>query len=204
MHVLFVCTGNICRSPIAERLTVAYFQDDPGDTGHSMTAASAGTNAVIGHPIEKSASLVLRGLGGDAAGFQARQLTPDLIEPADLVITMSRRQRHAVLRAAPRKLFSTFTLREAASLLAAMDPASLAEEPDPASRARRLLTMFKQLRATRGERQGGNVDDIRDPIGQDLQAFQRVGDSIATSLLPLLDALAGKTAAMPVTQIRGA
>ena len=56
MHVLFVCTGNICRSPTAERLAVAYA------ARHGIadfTSSSAGTHAVIGHPIHPDAAAVL-------------------------------------------------------------------------------------------------------------------------------------------------
>ncbi len=191
MHVLFVCTGNICRSPIAERLTVAFAETEQEALGGVMTASSAGTAAVVGHPMEPSAQLVLTGLGGSADGFTARQLVVEDIAPADLVLTMTRRHRAAVLQLAPRMMSRTFTLREAASLLPAVDTGSLASEPDLESRGRQLTGAMAQLRAGRIAQQGRQGDDILDPIGGDLQKFQRVGDAIAGTLVPLLGALAG-------------
>jgi protein-tyrosine phosphatase len=62
LHILFVCTGNICRSPSAERLA----------TAAGASASSAGTRAVIGHPMHPESARVLRDLGGDPDGFVAR------------------------------------------------------------------------------------------------------------------------------------
>ncbi|MGI8646044.1 MAG: low molecular weight phosphotyrosine protein phosphatase, partial [Nocardioides sp.] len=68
-----VCTGNICRSPTAERVTRAFAVKH----GLSrLTASSAGTRAVVGYGMEPTAAEVLRTLGGDPKGFRARQLSP--------------------------------------------------------------------------------------------------------------------------------
>src|SRR4051795_5389163 len=64
--VLFVCTGNICRSPIAERLLAARLPDP------SIRAASAGTRAMVGYGIDQTAAHVLRRLGGEPDGHGAR------------------------------------------------------------------------------------------------------------------------------------
>lgn len=190
MHLLFVCTGNICRSPLAERLTLAYTEVERNALGDVMTARSAGTAAVVGRPIEPSAGLVLQGLGGSSDGFRARQLRVEHIDAADLVLTMTRKHRAAVLQMAPRRMSRTFTLREAASLLTGVDVSSLAHEPDLATRARHLASALAKLRGTRIARSDQLSDDITDPIGGDLEKFQRVGEDIANALLPLLGALA--------------
>ncbi len=113
MHVLFVCTGNICRSPSGERLARAYAAE-AGVSG--FTASSAGTRAMVGHPIEPTAARVLAGLGGDPTKFQARRMTTALASDADLILTMTESQRDKVLAMAPARLKRTFTLREAARL----------------------------------------------------------------------------------------
>ena len=113
MHIVFVCTGNICRSPTAERLAIAY----AGEHGiPDFTASSAGTRAVIGRPIHKDAAVVLEKLRGDASSFAARQLTYKVASSADLIVTMTRDHRDIVLEAAPRQIQRTFTLTEAARL----------------------------------------------------------------------------------------
>jgi protein-tyrosine-phosphatase len=87
MHILFDCTGNICRSPTAERLAATY-------AAHSgipnFTASSAGTRAVIGHPIHSDAAAVLEKLGADVSDFSASQLKSEIAAAADLIITMTR------------------------------------------------------------------------------------------------------------------
>ena len=204
MHLLFVCTGNICRSPIAERLTVAYAAEEREALGGELTARSAGTAAVVGHPIEPSAGLVLKGLGGSSAGFRARQLVAEDVEIADLVITMTRQHRAAVLQRAPRMMARTFTLREVAALLPEVDGRLLANQRDLDERGRHLISAMGQLRAARIVQRDRRRDDIADPIGGNLDKFQRVGDAIAAALLPLLGALAGElpNTGRPATPVR--
>ncbi|MBM4515629.1 hypothetical protein GS432_01275 [Rhodococcus hoagii] len=115
--VLFVCTGNICRSPIAERLASAWSaRSDTID----LTVASAGTRAVVGSPMEPKAAQVLSDLGGSPDGFVARQINPAVASSADLVLTMTEEHRDAVLKLSPRHLKRTFTLLEAAHIARAL------------------------------------------------------------------------------------
>lgn len=179
---------------MAERLTVAYARAASSIADGSLTASSAGTGAVIGHPIETSAALVLSGLGGKSDGFRSRQLAAEQIDPADLVLTMTRKQRAAVLQLAPRMMSRTFTLREAATLLTAVSPSRVGDDPDLTIRGRRLVAELAAVRPARVMGRSGEGDDITDPIGRELATFQKVGDAISEALLPLLRALAGQGA----------
>lgn len=77
--VLFVCTGNVCRSPFAERLLRARV---PGPA-----VASRGTFSLIGHAMDADMAAELAARGGDGASFRSRQLAiPDL--GADLILAM--------------------------------------------------------------------------------------------------------------------
>jgi len=172
MHVLFVCTGNICRSPTAERLTRA-FAETHGLS--ELTASSAGTRAVVGYGMEPTAAEVLRAMGGDPKGFRARQLCPAIVDDADLILTMTTRHRDRVLSESPRAMRRTFTLLEAGRLL------TVPAEAD---------TLVQRLALSRGQQaRGERTDDIADPIGLDYGTFEAVGAQVAESLRPLVHAL---------------
>jgi protein-tyrosine phosphatase len=74
---------------------------------HLLFVSSAGTRAVIGHPVHAKAARVLVELGGDPADFAARQLKPAIATEADLVLAMTREHRDAVLEITPRRKSST-------------------------------------------------------------------------------------------------
>lgn len=89
-RVLFVCTGNICRSPLAEAL----LRRDLARRGaEAVEVASAGTGAWDGAPASEGAYLVALEHGLDLSGHQARPLTRALVQQADLILTMSRHHR---------------------------------------------------------------------------------------------------------------
>lgn len=166
LRILFVCTGNICRSPTAERLSAGI----AAQTGiPDFTASSAGIHAVIGHPVHRLAADVLIRLGGDPNDFAARQLTPRIASDADLVLTMTALQRNVVLEMAPRQLRKTFTLGEAALLASTYSPHAVAD-----------------LAALRPYLADHEAVEIADPIGQDLATFEAVGEQIAALLPPVI------------------
>ena len=83
MKVLTVCTGNICRSPMAEGIIRSIFQADP-----FMTVLSAGTHAVAGNPATEFAILSSQEKGIDITGHSARPLDSVLIGSSDLILCM--------------------------------------------------------------------------------------------------------------------
>src|SRR5437879_4265595 len=88
-HVLFVCTGNICRSPLAASLLERALKE----RGLEVTVTSAGTGAWDGAPASEGAYLVGLERGLDLSGHRARLLTRELVERADLILTMARHHR---------------------------------------------------------------------------------------------------------------
>lgn len=112
-RVLVVCTGNICRSPIAAALlkrSAAF--------GADASVTSAGLRAVVDHPVDSVMLKAVAGVAGlDLEDFRARQLTSAMIDDADLILTMTTRQRSEVLGMTPGAIDRTFTMRQFADLV---------------------------------------------------------------------------------------
>lgn len=175
-RVLTVCTGNVCRSPMAERLLRA-------GLGDGVEVISAGTGALVGEPMTAPTRALVTRHGGDAERHAARQLTPELVAGADLVLAMTRRHRGTVLTTLPRAVQFTFTLREAARLASAVDPASLPPGPCEA----RLRAALPALRAARGHLPPPDPadDDVPDPYRRP----DAVYEAMAAVLVPAVDAI---------------
>ncbi len=95
-RVLMVCTGNVCRSPMAEALLRARF----AARGRG-SVSSAGLSALVGRPAEPLAVELLAERGIDLSAHRARQLTPDMVAAAELVVVMEAAQQHELERLAP-------------------------------------------------------------------------------------------------------
>lgn len=155
-RVLTVCTGNICRSPAVERLLAARL--GPGSGVH---VTSAGTGALVGHPVHEPMLTLLTAAGASGDGFAARQVTAAMLREADLVLAMTRAHRAALVELVPAVVRRTFTLRELARLVAGVDPAEL-----PAGTvAERFAALVPLAAARRGVRRAARPqdDDVVDP-----------------------------------------
>ncbi len=99
MNILIVCTGNTCRSPMAEGLLRAMLKQRWGEG--SCQIISAGTAAVEGEPAAEHAITILGEIGIDLTEHRARSLNDVLIEGADLILAMTERHKDAVLAMDP-------------------------------------------------------------------------------------------------------
>src|SRR4051812_22521768 len=135
-HVLFVCTGNICRSPMGQAMLTARLRASLGDAaGALVEVSSAGTYGLVGHPIEGDAMSVLSEMGVVPDEFAARELERAILEVSDLVLTATREHRAAAVSTLPRGSRRTFTIREFARLVEAVDLDEVTGA-DPVERAR--------------------------------------------------------------------
>jgi protein-tyrosine phosphatase len=170
-RVLCVCEGNICRSPVAALLLQTAL-------GPDVEVTSAGTRAVVGAPVAPPMAALLRDRSIDSEAFRARQLVPELLRGADLVLTMTREQRGRAVELAPAVVRRTFTLRELARLLAAVGP----DELPTGSLATRLRQAGPVAAAQRRFVADPGADDIADPYGRAEAAYRRAFDEIADAV----------------------
>jgi len=187
--VLVVCTGNICRSPAAERLLAA------GLPPRGVVIGSAGTRALVGHPIEPTMAALLDAASVASGGFAARRLTAALVAQADLVLALTAEHRSAVLELHPGALRRSFTLREFAAFATALEPKlgdldGGAAHDDDAQRLRALVQAADALRRERRLRLPPELD-IADPYRLGDAAYAQAYAAILAAVAPIVNALGG-------------
>lgn len=101
-RILVLCTGNICRSPVAGAMLAARLPEKHIET--------AGLNALEGHGVDPKARALAEADGLDVSQHEARQVTVDILQSADLVLVMSDGQRLAVGQMDPATLGKTMLL----------------------------------------------------------------------------------------------
>ncbi|MCW2506113.1 MAG: Tyrosine phosphatase [Actinomycetia bacterium] len=188
-RVLVVCTGNLCRSPIAERLAQRTLLDRLGADFTAFSVSSAGTFAEDGTPMHPLAATTLAERGVSADGFVTRSLTRDHVAAADLVLTAGREHRAQCVELHPASLSKCFTVRQWTRLLDAVDPAVL-PAGDPAARARAL---WIEVLAGRNTLQPGppGSDDLPDPMGNPAKAFRACADELSLAMHRTFGLIAG-------------
>lgn len=183
-RVLVVCTGNICRSPMAEHLLRAGLA---ARGVRDVEVASAGTHGLVGEPVQRHAAAALAERGLDPSAFRARRLDADLVAEADLVLGAGREHRAAAVTLVPRAAARAFTLRELDRLLAGVDPTGLPAEP--AARARALVAAAARQRGL-AHPDRPEDDDVADPYGGPARGYPPTARLIEASLQRFLDLLA--------------
>ena len=105
--ILFVCTGNVCRSPMAEELLRAALGADS-----NYRVLSAGIGALDGQPVTEESVVAMAELGRDISGHYSQALRVPLVASADFIFTMTRQQQDAIQTLYPMAAEKTFLLRE--------------------------------------------------------------------------------------------
>ena len=160
-----ICTGNICRSPMAEGFLRSVLQRRFG--AEAPTVASAGTQGWEGSPAQPESIVAAREREVDIEDHVARLLTPSMVERADLVLAMAGEHRDAVVRPSPDAGGRTFTLKELVRLAQALPPAGSAAPIDD------------RVAAADALRRGGFAgkprdEDVADPLGQGQDTYRAI------------------------------
>nr|WP_253794703.1 protein-tyrosine-phosphatase [Kitasatospora paracochleata] len=193
-RILFVCTGNICRSPIAERLTRLELESRLGrDLAGRIVVESAGTWGHEGAPMEAHAATVLGEYGADSADFIGRELLDEHVVEADLVLTATLDHRAQVISMGHSAGLRTFTLKEFTRLVARVDPRTLPDPRDGARLTERARALVRAAAALRGWLLASTPesDELHDPYGAPIGMFRNCGEEIFDALDPVVTALTG-------------
>ncbi|MEO0142925.1 MAG: L-threonylcarbamoyladenylate synthase [candidate division WOR-3 bacterium] len=105
-NLLFVCTGNTCRSPMAMGIIKTMVPED------YLDVQTAGTAAIDGLPASPNARIVVKEFGGSIDNHRSRPINKELIDWADLILVMEYRHYETVLEISADSVAKTFLLKE--------------------------------------------------------------------------------------------
>jgi protein-tyrosine phosphatase len=194
-HLLFVCEGNVCRSPFAERMMQYMLAGTPAPR---VTVASAGLTVMEGMegwPIADHTAALVDKLGADSRGHAARTLTAHDLESTALVLTSTRTQRTRVVQMLPRVVQHTFTIRQLGHILSTAFPEGPHPSASHASPEHKLRRIAEQLHVNAGVSAAlGEESDVLDPFAKRAGAHVQA----AAQMLPSLNLLAVWLGGAPV------
>ena len=185
-RVLFVCTGNVCRSALADGMLRRAV--DQAGAGDRVRVHSAGTGARAGMAMPEQIVRLAREQGvSEPESHAAVVLDLADIREADLVLAATRAHRSQIVERLPRASRRTFTVREFARLLPVVaERAPLAERPgDPAERLRWLAAQAAKYRGY-VHIEDDALDDIVDPMGRSDAVYAQMADQ----LIPAVESIA--------------
>ena len=193
--ILVVCTGNICRSPLAEQLLRAGTQEWP-----EVTVASAGTMAMVDKPMTDQAKALSGEFGGAGAEtHRARDLTEAQLGDADLVLALSREHRRAIVQLYPRATRHTFTLREFARLVAGildedLERAARLDASDLVGRLNELVEVAASRRGLVEPPDSLDDDNVIDPYRQTDEVYRQSAEQLVPAVNTVLSQFAHSAA----------
>jgi len=173
MRVLFVCTANICRSPMAAAL---FAKSAHGHQASDAYSASAGF-LEGGRPVHESVRKLLDERGIDVTRKKSQKLSADIVDHADVILTMTSEHARGVVSRFPRSISDVYTLRHFGSVVA------------PRSRAQTTRQWLDQTNAANRRAYLGDdvLLDIPDPIGHDFKVFSGLATELENSIGWIMD-----------------
>ena len=167
LRVLFVCTANVCRSPLGAGL----LKLRATQASAPISIASAGTLAE-GMSTDPNVVTVLQEYGVDATAKKSRLLTPELIRASDIVLTMTREHVRDLAIDMPEAFRRTFPvkefLRRASETGRPQEGQSIADWLEKLGEGRTASSYLGDLSA----------DGVRDPIGGSMAEFRTTADEL--------------------------
>ncbi len=191
--ILVICTGNICRSPIAEGLLRDALQRRFAQRAPEVS--SAGTSGLEGSGAMPESVQAAAELGVDISGHVARRLTAATADLPDLLLCMASEHRDMLANGSDRD-DRAFTLKELVRLVETLPvPAS---DAGPDNLSERIATANAARHA--GAVPPSRDDDIADPLGQPLEAYRAIAWELETWTDRLVDGLFGTVAGVDAVE----
>lgn len=178
MHIMVVCTGNVCRSPMGELLLARYLE------GTSIRVSSAGTQGLPGHPIDPSSARLMASANIDSSGFRSRRLTKKMAQSADLILCFEKAQRRQIVGLAPSAVRYTFLVNEFADMCKYCAEHKLVQGVTVQARLQSVTNMASVIRASLPQPR-----DIADPYGRPFESFQAAAEQTNGALRTILGSM---------------
>ncbi|MEK3883705.1 low molecular weight protein arginine phosphatase [Paenibacillus sp. PL2-23] len=191
-RILFICTGNTCRSPMAEAMLLHMAMK----RGVQVAVRSAGVSTIDGLPVSSNTLHTLKKRSIEHRG-SSRALTAEAVEWADLILTMTASHKRDLLQYHPEAVDKTYTLKEFAYMDDRLQQdiqeleglytelqmkAALGQQLTPGER-QRLLELESRLPSF----------DIADPFGGSQALYDSCSEEMEEAIRRLLDKLAKRT-----------
>lgn len=184
VEILTVCTGNICRSPLAELLLRVHLNEA------NVSVRSAGTMGFDSAPMTPEAQQLAVQLGVPAemaAHHRSRYLTERDLASPDLIIALSREHRRRIVELAPARLRATFTAREFSRLAESLSDEAVrvaadAAGHDPAARLRAATAAVAGQRGMAAPPVDPAADDVIDPYRRSWQTYEKSGAELEPAI----------------------
>ncbi|MCC2034068.1 arsenate reductase/protein-tyrosine-phosphatase family protein [Microbacterium allomyrinae] len=183
-EILTVCTGNICRSPLAAQLLQSRLAD------FAPRVLSAGTRGLTDTPMTAEAAHLAAhyGVAADlSSAHRSRWLREGDLDSPDLILAMTREHRREVAELAPARLRSTFTIREFARLAEGLSDDEIRAHADSAGAdaAARVRAVAGAVGARRGMVEpvaDPADDDVVDPYRRSWETYVRSADQLVPAV----------------------
>ncbi|MEK4513150.1 low molecular weight protein arginine phosphatase [Paenibacillus anaericanus] len=186
MRILFVCTGNTCRSPMAEGL----LRKLASERGVNVEVSSAGVAASEGAPISRHAEAVLKDQG-IMDFITSKPLYEELTDWADLILTLTQGHKRHVIQRFPAAADKTYTLKEYVE-----DDKAVLNDQEELHQLIAELELSKVLGKELSDIQTARLTellraiptyDISDPFGGSRSDYDMTAGEISAALVKLLD-----------------